>query len=150
MPYISVATVTIILVAHFYLSQHRQRDAQLIIISACIGAFIDSLQGLAGIFSFNGSWHSPLWLVCLWMAFASTLYYSLAWLGKRYIVAAVFGAIGGPLSYYAGSKFNALTLNDELAISLISVSIVWAIITPLLFLLANHLPVKVIKPQPVP
>ena len=42
---------------------------------------------------------APLWILCLWAAFALTLTRSLAWLMRRPWLAALLGALGAPLAY---------------------------------------------------
>ena len=54
----------------------------------------------------------PLWLVLLWLAFAMTLWHSLAWCSRRLWLAAPCGAVAAPLSYSAGSQLGALELNS--------------------------------------
>ena len=53
---------------------------------------------------------APPWILGLWALFATTLNRSLAWLHGRYALAAVLGAIAGPLSYWAGARLGALEL----------------------------------------
>ena len=46
------------------------------------------------------------------------------------ILAAIFGAVGGPLAYIAGEKLMAVTIINTSTIFILSLG--WAIITPLL------------------
>ena len=63
---------------------------------------------------------------------------SLRWLRERYLVAALFGLIGGPMSYYAGAKLGGLTFINMQA-ALLALAVGWALITPLLVWLSERL-----------
>ena len=79
---------------------------------------------------------SPPWMVALWLNFAATLNVSLAWLRGNYALAAVFGAVGGPLAYYSGAKLGATeALPTTTGMLLLVVG--WGLMTPLLVWLAN-------------
>ena len=73
----------------------------------------------------------------LWMIFAMTLNHSLAWLSQKIYLSILFGALGGPLAYIAGEKLGAISLLSTN--SIISLSIGWAVITPILLIIANKL-----------
>jgi len=76
-------------------------------------------------------------MVCLWLNFAATLNVSMAWLSGRYLLAAAFGAIGGPLAYYSGARLGATealpTTNGMLLLA-----VGWGLMTPLLVWLAHE------------
>jgi hypothetical protein len=72
------------------------------------------------------------------MSFALTMNGCLNWLHGRYILAAVLGFLGGPLSYFGGIKLGAATA-DSLVPVLLVVAFCYALITPLLLLLAGRL-----------
>jgi hypothetical protein len=79
----------------------------------------------------------PPWMLALWPLFASTLNVSLRWLHARPVVAAVLGGISGPLSYWGGTRLGALQL-PEPATGLALLAAGWAVITPLLLVLARR------------
>jgi hypothetical protein len=73
----------------------------------------------------------------MWMSFATTLNVAVRWLRGRVFIAALFGAVGGPLSYLAGDGLGALELVNHAA-ALVSLSIGWAVATPLLVAVATR------------
>jgi hypothetical protein len=75
-------------------------------------------------------------MVCLWLNFAATLNVSMAWLRGRFLLAALFGAIGGPLAYYSGAKLGA-TEALPTSTGMLLLAIGWGIMTPLLVWLAR-------------
>ena len=75
-------------------------------------------------------------MIGLWMNFAATLNVSMAWLRGRYLLAAAFGAIGGPLAYYGGAKLGATEALPSLN-GMLVLAVGWGIMTPLLVWLAR-------------
>jgi hypothetical protein len=82
---------------------HRRDTVELKLIgaSAGIGILVDSTLAITGQVRFASAWPqslAPFWMVCLWMAFATTLNHSLRWLMNRPVAAGLAGALGGPLA----------------------------------------------------
>lgn len=77
-------------------------------------------------------WLCPPWMTALWMAFASTLNGSMSWLSGRVGVAALAGAVFGPMSYLAGERLGAIALNANTAVSLGILAVTWALLMPAL------------------
>ncbi len=51
-----------------------------------------------------------MWLILLWCGFAAMIITTLDWLAGRYIVAALLGALSGPLTYAIGVRLGAAEL----------------------------------------
>lgn len=133
----------------------RGRIIVLLLAAGAIGFTVDSAHILLGVFQVPGPLPfghlCPLWLVMLWMVFATTLRSSTSWMAGRYIAGSLLGAIGGPLSYWAGAKLGAATLQTPPAFSLIPLAISWALTTPLIIWLADRLiPLKVSRLEAIP
>jgi fucose 4-O-acetylase-like acetyltransferase len=75
-------------------------------------------------------WLAPVWIIALWAGFATLLPVSLRWLLGRWRTAALFGAVGGPLAYYAGMKLGAVSFPDPV-VALAALAGGWAVLTPL-------------------
>jgi hypothetical protein len=120
-----------------------RRDAvelRLIVCAALIGFIADSVLVRTHFVEFestNWSGFAPLWMVSLWMVFATTLNHSLRWLASRPPVAALAGAIGGPLAYLGGAKLGALTIAMPNP-ALILIAFLWALALGLLSLLGRE------------
>jgi hypothetical protein len=114
----------------------------LLILAAVIGSVFDSLLVSTGWLSYpSGQWAefiAPYWIIAMWVAFATTLNVSLNWLKHRPMVAAFFGAVGGPLAYYAGTKLGGVTFDMPVA-AIAALAIGWALIMPILTALATRL-----------
>jgi hypothetical protein len=63
----------------------------------------------------------------------------MRWMSGRYLLAALFGAIGGPLSYLAGARLGAMSFIDTGA-AVTALAVGWGLAMPLLMWLAARLP----------
>lgn len=104
-----------------------------------LGISLDSVALHVGIFSIPGNPVFPLWLACLWVLFATAIPHCLSWLQGRPAAAALFGALGGSMSYLAGIKLGAAR-SDNTSIAVIYWAVQWAVLLPGLLLLASHIP----------
>jgi hypothetical protein len=133
--------VAIIVVIHLSRAIDRRDEFMLIAATTILGTTWDSILTYAGLFDFsNGvivSWLVPLWLVAMWALFATTLNVSMKWMKDRYVLAAVFGAAGGPLAYYAGHRIGAVDFSDTFK-AMIAVGAGWAVIMPGLMLMTKR------------
>lgn len=103
-----------LIVAAVHGLRHRQRfEWKLMGLAALIGILVDSTLAITGQVRFAQAWPedlAPYWMLCLWIAFATTLNHSLRWLMHRPVAAALAGAVGGPLAYLAGARLGALVI----------------------------------------
>jgi len=133
--------VALVLSVHFVLIDDRRGELTLMLVAGTLGFCFDTALSAAGIVTPRGHILTyPLsqpWMVSLWLNFAATLNVSLEWLKGRYLLAAIFGAVGGAGSYYGGARLGAtLALPDVNGIILLAVG--WGIMTPFLVWLAKR------------
>lgn len=119
-------------------------DVLLCVAAAVAGAVVDSIWAGTGLMRYASplpsSQFAPVWIVTLWMSFALTFNHSLAMLKPRLLLAAGLGACGGPLAYaISGRAWEAVDLGVRFGPALLALAIAWAIVLPLLFLLARRL-----------
>jgi hypothetical protein len=74
----------------------------------------------------------PPWIISLWAGFATMVRHSLAWLRGRHLLAALLGAVGGPLSYFGGSRMGAVAHADSELFTYGLLALEYALVTPLL------------------
>jgi hypothetical protein len=136
-------TASALLLAHLALTPTPAREARLILVVGLFGFAVDTSQASAGLFAFAGTsivpWLCPLWMAALWMLFATTLNSSMSWLAGRYRLAAVLGALCGPVSYAAGARLGAIHFPEQWLPSLVGVAAAWAAAMPALLLLRDLL-----------
>ena len=141
-PLIGVGIAAVVMFVHVMRSRNYQQELYLIVTAMLIGAIWDSLlvwQGwldyTSGMFANN---IAPYWIIVMWGLFATTLNMSLRWLKNKTVLAAVIGAIAGPLAYYGGQKLGAVEFVDP-TMAVISLALGWALFTPVLMALSNNL-----------
>ena len=126
---------------HLYTAVPALKEAKLIAITVIIGVVFDQTLLSLGLLQYPPhGWPDgllPLWMFMLWAIFATALNVSLRWMRGRLLIAALFGLIGAPLSYYSGVKLGAM-LNPAAPSFYIAIGFGWAIIMPILILYAKR------------
>ena len=127
---------------HLALAQRSLPEALLIAVAAVIGLLWDSGLVALGLISYpTGNFApglAPYWIVAMWALFATSLNLSMAWLKDRAWLAALFGAVGGPLAYLAGERLGGLQMPDPV-LALGAQALGWAVLLPMLTRLATRL-----------
>lgn len=137
-PLVLVPVLTINLV----MASDRRGELKLWAVAGIVGFLFDTALVAAGVFTprlylFPYPF-SPPWMIGLWIGFAATLNQSLGWLHGRPLLAALLGAVGGPLTYYGGARLGATETLPGTA-GLVILAIGWGAVTPLLLKLAKEL-----------
>ncbi|HSB22075.1 MAG TPA: DUF2878 domain-containing protein [Burkholderiaceae bacterium] len=135
----AVVAVVAVLVAW---SDDRRAELRLIALALAAGVIWDSLLARAGVVQYASpgplpGW-APAWILALWVLFAPMLREPLRWLHGRPVLAALFGGVGGALSYAAAERLGACRFPDPtLALAVLGAG--WALIVPLLLAAAQWL-----------
>jgi hypothetical protein len=143
------AVVATVLFALLHLALCRQTPAQravdfrLMAVAIGCGLLLDGGIAGTGLAEYAAghvaipSGAAPLWILSLWAAFSLTLRHSMTFLLGRPLLAAAFGAIGGPLAYLgAGRGWQAIVFAEPLWLALVALAVGWGIAITLLTLLA--------------
>ncbi|MGB5834052.1 MAG: DUF2878 domain-containing protein [Thiohalocapsa sp.] len=142
MPFIGIAVVAAAVTFHLSRAVRPLPEAVLLVSAGLMGALWDGqLAGYGWLIYPSGEfahWIAPSWIIAMWVSLGTTLNVSLRWLRGRPSVAVLFGAIGGPLAFYAGERLGGVEFSDPL-VAFAALSVGWAIITPLLVFLATGL-----------
>lgn len=135
MPVVGTAVVGIAVIAHLWLANDSQKELRLLAFAAFLGLLWESLLVATGVVQYEASsilpGIAPYWIVGMWVLFATTLNVGMRWLRKSVAVAAVAGAIGGPMSFLAGEKMGAVSFTNS-SLALFVIGLGWAILLPLL------------------
>jgi hypothetical protein len=115
-------------------SSWRGLDMRLIALSALLGSILDGCLVTTGILQYSTPSpavpciETPLWIVALWIAFSTTLTRSLGWLRGRMGLTVIFGAVGGPLAYWAAARgWAVITFPAPAWRGLLVLAIGWAV-----------------------
>ncbi|MCP3907708.1 MAG: DUF2878 domain-containing protein [Oceanicoccus sp.] len=130
-----VVTATILCIHQLFVVNKRF-EWSLIAIVAVTGFVVDSSLAHFGVFSFKSPslFYIPFWLFCLWVLFATTLNHSLEWLKNWLWLAVILGGFFGPMSYFAGSRLADVALSSPPLLSMVYISLCWAVLLPAFYL----------------
>ena len=79
----------------------------------------------------------PLWLLCLWGAFATTLNYCMSWFHSRLLLASVLGGVAGAGSYIAGIRLSSFEASYSPMVTFAILCVCWMLIFPFCLWLAR-------------
>ncbi len=123
-------------------SPRRRVEASLLAVSLAMGAALEACWVRTGLIHYAAAWplaFAPAWLLALWAAFGLTIVPLFGYLHTRPALAALLGAIGGPLSYSAAARgWHAVSFPPHPAASLLALALGWAVALPVLVTLARR------------
>lgn len=124
-------------------SEQRQIELRLIAAGLLLGATLESAWVYGGLIRYAADWpmvQVPAWILALWIAFGLTIVPLFGYLHERPWLAALLGAIGGPLSYFAAARgWHVAFFEAPDWQIVIAMAFGWGIALPALTQLARHL-----------
>ena len=136
---------------HLGVSARPGQEAWLVALASAIGFGVETVMVALGHVRYPSGqpfaqW-PPYWMVALWALLAIALNVTMRWLKPRLWLAALFGAVGGPLSFVGGVKLGGAEFVDRSA-ALWTMAAAWALLMPLLVWLSTRFD-GVVVPAPV-
>jgi hypothetical protein len=135
--------ITVFVAAHYCLSPTARVDYLLAACAVFIGLAVETVFVQMDFLNYSaGTFHVgiiPFWVLILWANFALIMNGCLSWLQGRYILAAVLGFMGAPLSYMGGIQLGAAVAGTDLEIVLLVVACTYAVVTPCFLYMALRL-----------
>jgi hypothetical protein len=130
---------------HLSTAAPASRAWRMVLAAVAVGLLFDGSLARLGWVRYaapaDGAWAAlgaPAWILALWVAFALTLTRSLAALQQRLALAALVGAIGGPLAFLGAARgWNAVEFAEPAARALAALAVGWAFALPALAVLAR-------------
>lgn len=142
LPALGPVVVAGIVAIHLFLAEKPGIELRLIAIVALIGLAWDSALVATGFMSYPSgtvvTGLAPYWIVAMWVLFATALNVGLSWLKGNLLLASLFGGVGGALAFFGGYRLGGVYMPD-LAAGLAAQAVGWAIIMPLLTVIASRL-----------
>jgi predicted neutral ceramidase superfamily lipid hydrolase len=130
----------VILVHFFVVSINKKKDLIEVILIAAAGLVLDTILGKAGILTFNNSYSSvlpPLWLVAIWIIFATTISYTFVLIRNKPLAQVVTGGFFAPVSYITGAKFGLLSVYQPFWAYYAIHGACWLVFFPLCFIISK-------------
>lgn len=131
---VAILFVAAALLLHWCCVSRERAEWLCIAIAAAAGCLLDAaLQGFGVVRFAAGAGHAiPLWLVALWLLFATTLDHSLRWLQSRWLLAALLGAGAGASSYWGGVELGVAQFGIATPVACSILAVCWGLLLPLL------------------
>ena len=99
MPLLGVLVSIYVFGVHIYQAKQAKQEFLLALSVLLIGAISDqAMLSFRLIDYLNNGWNNalvPVWILALWLGFSTILNVSLRWMKGRYLIAVIFGAVGG-------------------------------------------------------
>lgn len=140
-PWIGVLAVAVASAIHVATAQSKSKTVLLLVSAALIGFAWESFVVINGWLDYGPEYSdlvAPLWIVAMWVLFATTLNLGFKWLKNHLWAAALVGGFGGPLAFAAGERLGAVQFSDP-TVSLSIIGVGWALLMPLMVYMARYL-----------
>jgi hypothetical protein len=140
-PLLGTLAVAAVIAWHVVVSARPLAEAKLVGAALLIGAVFETFCVQLGQVSFTSGqpdphW-PPYWMIAMWGLLAIALNVTMRWMKRRWLLAAVLGAVAGPMSYAAGVRLGAATFVHTTA-ALTTLAIAWAVLMPTLMWLSDR------------
>ena len=128
----AIVYTAIALVMHHAWIVERKSEWQLVAMVTAVGSLWDILMIQTGLINFvaPGLLGIPVWLICLWILFATTFLHCLSWLRQHLWIAAVAAALFAPFSYWLGAQLGGAVFGSPVLISLLVIAFGWSMLFP--------------------
>jgi hypothetical protein len=132
--------------AHLVYVDKRWQELQLAAVALAIGVGVDTALQYFSVIHFYG-WSlrglSPFWLWALWVLFAMTLNWSLAFLKAHPLwLSAAAGLLFGPLTYFAGAELGAASFEGSV-MQVSALALAWMLALPAMVVVATRISANV-------
>ncbi|MGJ7520650.1 DUF2878 domain-containing protein [Variovorax sp. LT1P1] len=140
-PLLGTACVAAVIAWHLAVSARPAQEAWLVALLCLIGVVVESAIVRQGHVAYPSGQPvaslAPYWIVALWGLLAIALNVTMRWLHGRLLLAALLGAVLGPLSFSSGARLGGAQLLHPTE-ALTTLAVVWAVLMPLLVILATR------------
>ena len=141
MPLLGTLVVVAVIAWHVLVSARPAAEAKLVAAALAVGAVFETVCVQLGQVAFTSGQPeprlAPYWMVAMWGLLAIALNVTMRWMKKRWLLAAVLGAIAGPMSYAGGVRLGAAHFIDATE-ALATLAIAWALLMPLMMWLSDR------------
>lgn len=122
-----------ILLGHLAWYHTWKTEGRLMLLAFLIGSLVDGQLRVMDVLTFQEpGFLAPLWMGLLWPLLAMTLGHCLAWTKRPLWLAALLGALSGPLSYYAGAQLAGVGMPLGIGVTMAILAVIWGVVFPLL------------------
>lgn len=143
MPVIGWVVFAAVMAIHFFrVSVNKNKDAKEVLAIAAIGILLDTVLSQTGILTFNNSFLTilpPLWLIGIWLLFATTISYTFILIRNKIPAQIIVGGFFAPVSYITGAKLGLLSLYQPFPTYYAIHGACWLVFFPLCFYISKKI-----------
>jgi len=114
---LAMALVVAVAVQLLWVQKDKAFHVMFVAMVVALGIVMDSLFAVLGVYVFKNSPDTvlgfPIWLMCMWLAFAMSIRMSLDWLFAKPKIFIVASAIMGPVSYVVGRNLDLIGFENQ-------------------------------------
>ena len=140
-PLLGTMVVLAVIAWHIIVSARPVEEAKLVLAALAVGAAFETFCVQLGQVTFASGqpepYLAPYWMVAMWGLLAIAPNVTMRWMKRRWLLAAVLGAIAGPMSYAAGVRLGAATFIHATA-AIATLAVAWALLMPLMMWLSDR------------
>lgn len=141
LPLMGTTAVVAAICWHIGVSARPLAEAKLVGIVCVIGVVVETMAAMQGHIGYPSgqpvAHFAPYWMVALWGLLAISLNVTMRWLRGRPWLAALLGAVAGPLAFVSGVRLGAAVFIDATP-ALLTMACIWAVLMPALMWLAER------------
>ena len=123
----SVPIASAVLTAHYFLSGKSDKEMLKIFAIGSIGYCMDVVCQSMGLINLSASNSPVIYLVLVWLLFASTLNWSMKFFMLSPLRSAVLGLLA-PMSYFAAQQLNKVQYSEPLVKSMLIHALLWSVL----------------------
>jgi hypothetical protein len=140
-PAIGWIVFALVMAIHFFrVSINKKKDVIEVLLIAFLGILLDTALSKAGILIFNNALFGflpPLWLMGIWVLFATTISYTFILIRHKIPAQVIVGGFFAPVSYITGAKFMLLSHYQPFTTYYIIHGACWLVFFPLCFYISR-------------
>lgn len=130
-----------------YQSPHKLAECVLLFLVLLVGPLSDILYNYFGLLEYylpqhSLKWLPPLWVFLLWGLFSVNIHL-FSWLKKRWWLATLLGAVGGPVSYFSAVRLGGANILLQPSLTFMAIGGMWALLLPGFIWLSDYLRKKI-------
>lgn len=136
--YLAIPCILVLLLTSSLAHRSLLSDIKLVALLSLLALLVDGTLISSGIFILNSPENPAYWLLVIWIGFSLTLNHSLKPIVKQPVLAAISGAIFGPLAYHAGMLMGGIQFGLPAYYIYPLLSIIWCLLMLLFSRLINQ------------
>ena len=140
--FLSAVTVFLLLVAHLIASQDSMIETCVIIMAGIIGAGVECINIVAGVYQYTYTAYEPAllptWIIMAWFLPGNTTRQIFSYLSRQIATLSIAGAVTGTTFYYVAANMGAIVFTSSTTPFSVIPILLWSLTFPLIIYIGNQ------------